>query len=530
MKSEKYWKQLSEEREKYIQSGADETAKRMVRLYDKAASDINEQIKKMFDRFVKTSGLTDEEAERYISKTQSDAEIRKLKILLENTEGAAQKREIKNKITAAAYKSRMTRKEAVLNNIYVLTKNLANEEIERTKALYSKTVKESYYRTVFDVFKGVSAGADFTKLDEKAINKMINVKWYGKNFSERIWKNTDLLASAAQDVISSGIATGKTYMQMVKEIEGLGLGSAKASVRLVRTQVSYFRGQSELQAYREAGFEKYKFVASLKEKGTCDKCGGLDGKVFDIDDARAGKNYNPIHPNCRCTTIAYFGKSTGKRIAQSDGETYYVPSDMTYTEWKKNYVDNSNLIKNIEVLGGFNESNIISEDIKTEILNTIDAVMGKYNVKVDEFSFEYISEESGKVPFQFQPINNNGIFKSRFVINKGFNWEKDLDTLDERIYNRNYKRGVLAAQNTKGLILHEMAHFMSFQDCYTYDDFEERERILRNSFISGVSGYSDMLRDGAETIAEAFVRLNNGEKVDPKVIELVNKFVERWKK
>jgi len=97
--------------------------------------------------------------------------------------------------------------------------------------------------------------------------------------------------------------------------------------------------------------------------------------------------------------------------------------------------------KSVQIQGGFDETTDIANDIKAEITKSIEEIQSEYNVKVDEFTLEDISEEYGKVPFQFQPVNNKGLFKSRFVINKGFNWEENLDKLNERIYNRNYKRG-----------------------------------------------------------------------------------------
>lgn len=53
---------------------------------------------------------------------------------------------------------------------------------------------------------------------------------------------------------------------------------------------------------------------------------------------------------------------------------------------------------------------------------------------------------------------------------------------------------------------------------------------MRSLYISGVSGYSDALEDGAETIAEGFVGIRNNETVDDRVKSLVNEYVERWKR
>ena len=196
---------------------------------------------------------------------------------------------------------------------------------------------------------------------------------------------------------------------------------------------------------------------------------------------------------------------------------------------KKIMSEGVDVTKNIYVKGGFEKTVAIPDDIKNAIVSSIEKIQREYDVKIDEFSLEDISREYGKVPFQFCPINENGKFKSKFLINEGFNWEMNLDKMNERIYNRNYKKGVLASQNINDLIAHEMAHFMSFQSCESYNDFLLRERQLRSLYISGVSRYSDALEDGAETIAEGFVRIRNNETVDDRVKSLVNEYVERWK-
>lgn len=185
-------------------------------------------------------------------------------------------------------------------------------------------------------------------------------------------------------------------------------------------------------------------------------------------------------------------------------------------------------IKRVVVQGGFDESSIIPDDIKSEINRCIEKVQGEYNVKVDSFSFE--SLDGLKVPFQFVPVDDNGKYKSKFVINKAFNWEESLDKLNERIYNKNYSKGILASQNTEDLIYHEMAHFMTFQECDDYYDYISLERSVRRDYKAGVSAYSDLSEDGAETIAEAFVRIKNNETVSDDIKELVRVYVERWRK
>ncbi|MFR3751788.1 MAG: hypothetical protein ACLTW9_04270 [Enterocloster sp.] len=46
---------------------------------------------------------------------------------------------------------------------------------------------------------------------------------------------------------------------------------------------------------------KYRFLAEAVEF-----CQRLNGQAFELSDARAGENLPPIHPNCKCTTVAAY--------------------------------------------------------------------------------------------------------------------------------------------------------------------------------------------------------------------------------
>ena len=67
----------------------------------------------------------------------------------------------------------------------------------------------------------------------------------------------------------------------------------------------------------------------------------MDGKHFPMKDYKIGVTVPPFHPNCRGCTCPYFNDefTTGERVARgADGKKYYVPENMTYEEWKKNFV------------------------------------------------------------------------------------------------------------------------------------------------------------------------------------------------
>ena len=61
---------------------------------------------------------------------------------------------------------------------------------------------------------------------------------------------------------------------------------------------------------------------------------------FDTDKAIPGLNYPPMHHNCRSTTAIALDTQTKQgltRIARNldTGQTYLVPADLKYKDWKK---------------------------------------------------------------------------------------------------------------------------------------------------------------------------------------------------
>jgi len=68
-------------------------------------------------------------------------------------------------------------------------------------------------------------------------------------------------------------------------------------------------------------------------------CQHQDGQVYKMSEWQEGITAPPFHPSCRTTTVPFFDDvdySSLTRLATdfSTGRAYYVPSNMTYTEWK----------------------------------------------------------------------------------------------------------------------------------------------------------------------------------------------------
>ena len=73
---------------------------------------------------------------------------------------------------------------------------------------------------------------------------------------------------------------------------------------------------------------EHQFIATLDSR-TSAVCAGLDGKVFDIKDAKTGVNYPPLHPWCRSCTVEYDPDEW--KDWEAIGQP--MPERMTYDQW-----------------------------------------------------------------------------------------------------------------------------------------------------------------------------------------------------
>lgn len=223
----------------------------------------------------------------------------------------------------------------VLKNMEKLLIDQAKElnliETGDTTKILTESYKETYYRSFFIVQKGVGAEIPFTVLSPKYVDSVINIKFKGELFSDRIWANKKLLVNQLNKVIKNGIIQGASIPKMSKDIKdtfGVGAGQSK---RLIRTETARVYSEASAKLYKESPVvKKVMFDATLDNK-TSEICQSLDGKIFDAD-----SNYPrpPQHPNCRSAIIPIVNgwNPTKKRDNTGDKEIINYSS---YENWSK---------------------------------------------------------------------------------------------------------------------------------------------------------------------------------------------------
>lgn len=219
-----------------------------------------------------------------------------------------------------------------------------------------------------------------------------------------------------------------------------------------------------------------------------------------------------------------------KRIKKAGGEKW----EELQEKYRKAGVDNSvsgKYNKYIELPPEVKKIGGMTKETMEEISKAFDKLFAEYDLPISSSDIKCVSfgEGNDKQPFRFNPCKVGYSYRPSIEINLDYYFNDSLENFQARIM-RNYNGGKLSSKNIEGLVSHEIAHVLTFNNCKTWEEFEDAEWQVRLKYTTGVSEYADVSHDGAETIAEGFVRIRNGENVPDKVKDLVNQYVERWKK
>ncbi|MCI6771752.1 MAG: minor capsid protein [Oscillospiraceae bacterium] len=315
---------------------------------------INGEVKAVFDRYTKNGGLTETQALTLLNTKQTAGYRQKLLDRLSGTTDKTARQAIISVLDAPAYAYRIHMLEALANEIYAEAVTVGAFENNALTQRLIDIYEQSYYRRTFDIQQYTGAYYDFSRLSSGRVKAAISEKWNGKNYSERVWDNTEKTAETLRNIAIEGIMTGQSYRTMEQRFlsvlgEDSDSGARFKASRLIRTEVNYISGKATTKAYEEAGIEEYTYLATL-DKRTCHDCGDsnrkscaeLDGKHFKVSEAKVGVNKHPMHPFCRCSDCPYIpGRKTVRAARDENGKSIQVPGDMTYSEWWERYVDNS---------------------------------------------------------------------------------------------------------------------------------------------------------------------------------------------
>lgn len=180
---------------------------------------------------------------------------------------------------------------------------------DKTHKLMSKKFIEQYQNIYESV--ALKDSSMFNTIDEATANQMINQIWCadGKNWSERIWTNTDKLQQALNDNLIHCVVSGKTTSELNRMLQQDFKASFSRADALIRTEMAHIQTQSARDRYFNAGITEVEVLVDADER-TCPVCAKLENKRFSIN----AKMPVPAHTRCRCCIIPVLDSLTLSKI------------------------------------------------------------------------------------------------------------------------------------------------------------------------------------------------------------------------
>lgn len=342
MRNDGYWERRQAQNMYEYMEGAEKTAQEIAQLYLKASRYISAQADEIFEKYMTKYGLTENEAHRLLSELRDKTSLDELLEKLRNGSNNESREELRKQLEAPAYQARLERLRQLQNQIDMVMTQVYHLELQKNTSYYVDLGNEAYYKSMFNIQQQAETAFSFSCIDAETIDRVMNSRWSGENYSERIWKNTQTLANNLKEELLLGVVTGKTYREMANEIQNKYAAGAYNARRLVRTEGNFVATEINFKAYEEAGIEKYRFCAILDLR-TSEICRELDGKVYLVKERKVGANCPPMHPFCRSTTVAEFSEELMKDMTRrardpATGKSITIPATMTYKEWYEKYV------------------------------------------------------------------------------------------------------------------------------------------------------------------------------------------------
>lgn len=343
MTNAEYWKQRFTQLEAAQNRKGATAYLEIEKQYKAAQNELEAQLARWYQRFADSNGISLAQAKQWL-KGQDLAEFKwdvkeYIKYGRENAINGAWMQELEN----ASARFHVSRLEALQIQTQNSLETMFAQQAGTMKKALSDVYASGYYHTAYTVQQGFGLGWDIAGLDQAQIEKVLSKPWAvdGYNFSTRIWNSKTKLIGEVHNELSKNLLTGADPQKAIDSL-AKKMGTSKSNAgRLVMTEQAYFSSAAQKDCFNDLDVEEYEIVATL-DSHTSDICRSLDGKVFKLSDYKPGVTAPPFHVYCRSTTAPHFKDNfdAGERAARgADGKTYYVPDDVTYSEWKKAFVD-----------------------------------------------------------------------------------------------------------------------------------------------------------------------------------------------
>lgn len=414
-KSKDYWIERFELLQEASLKKGEVSVKQIEKIYDKTITDVQNDIRSWYNRFALNNQVSFSDAKKMLKAE----ELQELKWTVEEyikagKENALDQRWMKELENASA-RVHISQLEALELQIKQKVELLHKEREKGLKELSKNIFEDRYYKTAYETQLGLHLGWNIPQLNSNLIESLLSKPWApdGLNFSSRIWRDKEKLVETLHTELTQSFIRGESPKRVVDLIAKSFKTSRSIAGRLVMTESAFFASAAQQKAFKDLDVELYEIVATL-DIHTSKKCQSLDGKVLPMSDYKPGITAPPFHSWCRTVTVPAFldDLSIGERIARGiDGKVYYVPSDMKYKDWYKEYIINQS---------GEKQANFLKQSYK--------------NIKSDKLQYKkYKALFGDRLPNSFEDFQ-------KLKYNEVEEWETLKAKKQEILNTKDYKK------------------------------------------------------------------------------------------
>lgn len=312
--------------------------------------------------------LIEDDIAKYVTRISDDLKLdaKALKRKIPKEELLSRAKELQLEEETMANYENLSYAEAIRREMVKNVESMAKENESLIFENLFKTYEHNFYSTSYLLYRTMDDFSFTKRITKEYFDWMAKKPWTsdGKTFSDRIWKDQKTLVDELYKEFTVSATRGANLKEAARRMSRKMDVSYKKCLRLLNTEDSFFSNKAVMDAYQNTTAEEYMILATL-DRRTCEICGDQDTKHYKIKDAKVGVNMPPFHPNCRCTTVVYFGDEedmSEERMMRDENGKSVKTEYMSYDEWKKKYVD-----KNGEMIR--NEDKKLYVDIKDDYKN-----------------------------------------------------------------------------------------------------------------------------------------------------------------
>lgn len=534
VKNSDYWAQRFVLMNNALQNKSYDYVKNIEKQYNSAIADIDKQMRAWYQRFANNNAVSYADAQKMLTA----GELKEFKWTVEEYISKAQENDLTGawvkELENASARVHISRLEALKLQLRHQAEMLTGGRAAITHDAAKQAYIEGYYRTAYEVQRGLGYGWSMQALNTDALEKVLSRPWTvdDRTFTARCWTDKTKLVQTVNNELTRMLATGASPDKAIEAIVKQFNVSRYNAGRLIMTESAHFAVLAQHDGFKDLDVEEYQVVETF-DKYTCSTCGDMDGKHFPMSDFAAGGNAPPFHPWCRGCVAPYFAdmEGVGERYSRDpdSGKREMLPANTKFSEWRAKYVEQKNSEKG---LTNGADGAIIREKNDSPITIINDAAIARVpNVAVLGYSEEqcaFIQQQHKDLLEYSRDHNDNN--EVAFVFRKDLSDKTVFVGTDDRL-----EFGAELLGRGDGLfVMHNHPRNSSFSSndlrfFLQYDSVKTFSIVKNNGEVELLIKTDSYDRAKAETLLERAYKKYVKQYSDAKINVAIEKFINKYK-